>query len=191
MMPKLRATPQPQLWTFSLGSSWDDTHRTHASKKLYSTRQEAVQGLWEMIVNKQYYAPGVMTLWSQIFEHLETDEREVYDPYHPTYNAYNAYHQLIRKLIPVDMYNAIVNCTGRTTDELDNQYEPHLLSLQMSEQELTMFMKNYSESACCSSILCNWEIVQVQLPANASSPRAKINKASRTISKKSKGAKAE
>lgn len=158
----------------SFASSWDDTVTTHVTQPC-ATRHEVIQELWRGIVDNKYFANSVVSFWHNIF----SSDGENFDPQlvFDVSRDLDAECQVIRLLFTLEMSNQIehfvteakrLNLAGRNrtrynqiVDAIDAEFIPHIRAAELTEQELTMVMKRFSESAISSSILFTFEIHEI------------------------------
>ena len=97
------------FWSVALSQSHDNESRTFASSVIYNSRNTAVQGLWEMIVDKKFYHPSVIVMWEHLFDYNNysdtLDNDDVYDESSEYYLSDDS--KLIRKLITPEMNSRI------------------------------------------------------------------------------------
>lgn len=180
---------QQLFWTVAVSHAHDGESETIGSSLIYRTRVEAVQALWIMIVDNKFYFPNVIYMWKELFDIIENDD--VYDETSEDYNHED--YVLIRKLITPEMNTRIQTILDQGNQIEDQGYNPkrkrynedyekkyeqmniefdyHLRSVHMTEEEIENFMKNYSECSeefgAGSQILTSWDIRKVSISQQA------------------------
>jgi hypothetical protein len=185
---------QQQLFlTVAVSHSHDGDAKTIIYPEIIRTRVEAVKALWKMIVDNKLYFPNVIYMWKELFDD-KLENKDVYDEMSEHYNHEDFV--LIRKLITPKMNARIqkINERGNQLNEqglypkrirsnenyaknltrYDKNYEQmniefdlHLRSVQMTEDEIINFMENFSECSeefgAGSQILTSWNIQEVKI----------------------------
>lgn len=167
------------LYIASFASAWDEYVYTHTTT-LARTRQEAVNKLWEAIIDARYHGNSTITFWNYIFgsEYSNFDPDKVYDDQilaeRMTENQRREI-LLIRRLFPREMTDEIENILDEWSQfdnaakeeisaDVDARFSPFLKSVDLTEGELEMVMRRFSESAHHDTIYFTMEIKELTLP---------------------------